>query len=253
VSHALLDILARWTLAAALLAGAVPVGCAPSAPTPDPAPALPAAAAEPAVPAGINDAFLAPDVDVARFAEVFETESREVFAQRHAIVAALELEPGMAVADVGAGTGAFLGPLAATVGPDGRVWAVDISPRFVEHLRTRAARDGLSQVRVVRATDRSAELPDGSVDVVFICDTYHHFEYPLETLASLHRALRPGGALVVVDFEREPGVSREWILDHVRAGKLTFVREIEAAGFRLEREIEGLGLKDNYVLRFRRP
>jgi SAM-dependent methyltransferase len=253
VSRALLELFARWALATVLLAGAVPLGCAPSAPAPDPAPALPAAAPETPVPEGINDAFLAPDLDVTRFVEVFETESREVYAQRHAIVAALRLAPGMAVADVGAGTGAFLDPLASAVGPEGRVWAVDISPAFVEHLRARAARAGLSQVEVVLASPRSVELRPESVDLVLVCDTYHHFEYPHETLGSLHRALRPGGALVVVDFEREPGVSREWILDHVRAGKLTFVREIESAGFQLDREIEGLGLKDNYVLLFRRP
>ena len=86
-----------------------------------------------------------------------------------------------------------------------------------------------------------------------MCDTYHHFEYPHSTLASLHQAIRPGGSLVVIDFERIPGESRDWVLEHVRAGKDVFTREIEAAGFELVEQVAIEGLKENYVLRFRRP
>jgi len=70
-------------------------------------------------------------------------------------------------------------------------------------------------------------------------------------LASIHRALRPGGSLVIIDFERIPGVSSAWVMNHVRAGKETVIREVEAAGFRLEKEIPLL--RQNYMLRFRRP
>jgi len=87
---------------------------------------------------------------------------------------------------------------------------------------------------------------------VFICDTYHHFEHPSATMRTIHDALRPGGGLVVVDFRREPGRSRAWIVDHVRAGKEVFVEEITAAGFELVREHEVPELAENYVLRFRR-
>src|SRR5690606_28394541 len=97
-----------------------------------------------------------------------------------------------------------------------------------------------------------SRLPKASIDVIFVCDTYHHFSHPESTLASLHRALRPGGRLVVVDFERIPGVSREWLLDHVRAGKEVFRAEIEAAGFVLDREVEIAGLEENYCLTFTR-
>jgi FkbM family methyltransferase len=201
----------------------------------------------------INARFLAPDLDVAEFTEIFEGESREVARSREGIADALGLEPGMAVADVGAGTGLFLEAFARRVGPSGRVYAVEISPRFREHLAERARRAGLAQVQVIAATERSSELPPGSTDVAFVCDTYHHFAQPGPTLASLVQALRPGGALVVVDFERIPGRSPDWILEHVRAGKSEVIREIEAAGLVLEREVPVTGLSDNYVLRFRRP
>jgi ubiquinone/menaquinone biosynthesis C-methylase UbiE len=157
------------------------------------------------------------------------------------------------VADIGAGTGLFLPAFNREVSSDGRVYAVEISPRFLEHLRERAKREDLSRVEVVEALEDSVALPAASVDLAFVCDTYHHFEYPQSTLHSLYTAIRPGGSLVILDFERIPGESRDWVLEHVRAGKDTFRREIESAGFRFEREVTVEGLKENYVLRFRRP
>ena len=232
-----------WRQRIAVLALALCAACSGAAPPP-----ARAAAGE-----DINAHFLAPDLDVAEFTRVFESESREIAKYREAIADALELREGMAVADVGAGTGLFLGPFARRVGPRGRLYAVELSPRFREHLAARARSEGLAQVEVVAATETSSQLPAASVDVVFVCDTYHHFDAPEPTLASLFQALRPGGALVIVDFERIPGRSPDWILEHVRAGKQEFSREIESAGFRFERELRVAGLSDNYALRFRRP
>jgi SAM-dependent methyltransferase len=199
---------------------------------------------------GINDDFLDPELDPREFVQRFEVESREIFASRTKIARAVGLRPGMAVADIGAGTGLFTEMFAGDVGKGGRVYAVDISPKLIEHIRARAQRKNLAQVEAVLCSDRSVDLPAGSVDVLFVCDTYHHFEYPAPVLASMRKALRPGGTLVVVDFERIPGASREWILDHVRAGKEVFVAEIEAAGFRKIDEVAIDGLKENYFVRF---
>jgi len=200
----------------------------------------------------LNERFLAQDLDVEAFVDTFESESREIAARREALTEALAPRPGERVADVGAGTGLFLEPFSRAVGPEGRVLAVEISPRFAEHLRQRARAEGLANVEVVLSDERESGLAANSVDAVFVCDTYHHFTYPQTTLANLHRALRPGGRLVVVDFERIEGVSSEWVLGHVRAGKELVRKEIEAAGFELVDEPDA-GLTENYVLRFRRP
>ena len=208
---------------------------------------------ETSIPPGINERFLSEDLDVDQFVEVFEGESREIYAERHKIVSALRIEPGMAVADVGAGTGLFMPGFAEAVGDQGRLYAVEISPCFLEHLRQRAKDAGLEQVEVIHATERSVELPANSIDLAFVCDTYHHFEYPSATLASLRSALRPGGSLVVIDFKRIPGETPDWIFEHVRAGQEVFSREIQAAGFEPLGEIELDGLEQNYVLRFQRP
>jgi SAM-dependent methyltransferase len=202
---------------------------------------------------GINDEFLKGEVDLKEWHQKFETEAREIAAQKDGIIAALKLKKGQDVADVGSGTGLFLEPLAAAVGVAGRVYALDISPAFIEGLRQRVKLLKLEQVEVRLSKERSVELPALSVDAAFVCDTYHHFEYPQHVLFSLFKAIRPLGHLYVVDFERIEGTSRPWVLDHVRADKKTTIKEIEQAGFQFVEEIEVPGLVENYLLRFRRP
>lgn len=208
---------------------------------------------ETSVKPGINADFLDPQLDVAKFEERFEGESREVFVHRARIAALVPLTEGAAVADIGAGTGLFTWMFARRVGETGSVFAVDIAPGFVEHIRAGGEQRGIGNVRAVLCSERSVELAAGSVDVAFVCDTYHHFEYPQSTLASLHSALRKGGSLVIVDFEREPGVSRPWILDHVRAGREQVRQEIEAAGFVFVERSATPFLRENYCLVFVRP
>lgn len=200
-----------------------------------------------------NDTYVDPDLDVEKMVGRFETEGREVFDLRDAIVAHLGIEPGMVVADIGAGTGAFLDLLVAAVGEAGHLFVADISVRFVEHLRDRVAEAGYPNVTAVLSAFESATLPAASVDLMFTCDTYHHFDDHEAMLSSMHRALRPGGILVVVDFDRVEGVSRPWILEHVRASKEQFTAEIVAAGFELVEEVEIEGMVDNFYLRLRRP
>lgn len=200
----------------------------------------------------INTSFLDPNLDVDKYVKRFETESREVFAKRSAIARACKIGSGMAVADVGAGTGIFLDFFARDVTKDGTVYAVELAPKFVERLKKRKISRNQPQVEVVQCTEKDVSLPADSVDVVFTCDTYHHFEYPASTLASIRRALRPGGTFVIVDFERIPGKTRKWLLDHVRCGKAQVIDEVVSAGFELVEEVP-LGFEENYFLRFRRP
>jgi FkbM family methyltransferase len=195
---------------------------------------------------GINKPFKNPNVK--DFQGKFEVESREVYAKREEIVAACKLKPGMVVADIGAGTGLFTRLFARAVGPKGRVYAVDIAPKFIAHIKKTCKEASLDNVTGVVCTQTSTELPAASVDLAFICDTYHHFEFPQRTLASLHRALKPGGRLVLIDFKRIKGVSSVWIMWHVRAGQEVFTREVIEGGFRPVGE-ERL-LKENYFVRF---
>lgn len=208
---------------------------------------------ESSVAPGINDPYRNPDLKVQEWVDRFEGESREVYRERERIAQACNLRPGMIVADVGAGTGLFTVLFAEKVGPAGRVDAVDIVPSFLNSIEQRAADAKLRNVRTVLCNERSVELRPQSVDLVYVCDTYHHFEYPRSSMASIHTALRDGGTLVIVDFKRVPGVSSDWVLGHVRAGQDVVTREIIEAGFELIDDGRGVDyLKDNYLIRFRK-
>lgn len=197
---------------------------------------------------GINDSFRDPDVD--RYITMFEGESRAIYKHRFDILEALALKPGQDVADIGAGTGFFSLMFAEAVEPKGTVFAVDIAENFIDHIKSNSKEHGIKNVKPVLCTDRDTKLKKNSVDVVFICDTYHHFEYPFDTMASIHRALRPGGKLMIVDFERVKGVHSDWTLDHVRCGKGTVTDEVKDSGFDFVEEIPMM--EDQYVLVFRK-
>jgi len=201
----------------------------------------------------INRDFLDPTLDPDAWVAKFEIESREVFAAREAILAAVGLRPGDRIADVGSGTGLYLRAFSEAVGAEGRVWAVDISPRLVDFIERRVTEENLGNVAVVRSAADSTRLPPGAATHAFVCDAYHHFVDWPAMLASIRQALVPGGTLVVVDFDRVPGKSREWLLSHVRAGKATVTDEIVEAGFEFVDEPSIDGFEENYLLRFRRP
>jgi ubiquinone/menaquinone biosynthesis C-methylase UbiE len=196
----------------------------------------------------INEPFKRPDLK--GYIKKFESDDREIYAKREEIVAALGLKPGMAVADVGAGTGLFTRIFADRVGATGKVYAVDIAQRFLTHIAAEARKRGHSQIMIVRGDQESTHLPSESVDLVFLCDVYHHLENPEKVLASIRRALKPEGNLVVIDFDRVERRSTEFVLKHVRASQDVFRREIEASGFRLVPSRKAPPLKETFFLRF---
>jgi SAM-dependent methyltransferase len=204
-------------------------------------------AQEKSVKPGINDSFLKPNPG--EFVERFEIESREVFALREEIIKTCKIEKGMTLADIGAGTGLFSRMFAKEVGPEGKVLAVDIAENFLEHIKVTSRSLGLRNIEPILCTPDSTMLPADSIDLAYICDTYHHFEFPQKTLASLHQALKPNGRVILIDFKRIKGESSDWTMNHVRAGQEVFEEEIIAAGFRKVREHKEL-LKENYFVEF---
>lgn len=210
-----------------------------------------AIAQEQSVKPGINDKFLDPKLKVEEWTQKFETESREIFHQREKIVSSIGLKPGMAMADIGAGTGLFTLPFAQAMGDSGKVYAVEIAKNFLTHIQARALKASAKNVETVLCTSKSVELPASSIDLAFICDVYHHFEFPQATLATLHKALKPGGEIVLIDFKRIPGESSDFVMGHVRAGQDVFESEVIAAGFEKVGEVKDV-LKENYFVRFKK-
>jgi cyclopropane fatty-acyl-phospholipid synthase-like methyltransferase len=198
----------------------------------------------------MNQRWAAPDVDVADWVARFEAPGRDVIANRDAIVAALCLRPGQMVADVGAGTGAYLAPLARAVGPDGQLFAVDISAAFVAHMAARAGKEGLANVSVILGRTDSPTLPAGALDTIVSVNSFHHFEAPEAMLKALHRALKPGGQLAIVDFDRQSADTTAPQREMAPLDKAGHIRLIEAHGFRLVEDVAIPSLRQNFMLRF---
>ena len=181
---------------------------------------------------------------------VFESSSREVYAKRHEIVATLDIKPGMRIADIGAGTGFYSLLFAEQTGPEGIVYAVDIAEDFVNTIEDRAKDAGYSNLIGIVNNGRDSGLAPQSIDLVFICDTYHHFEYPKTIMHSIHRALSQRGEVFIIDFRKAPDIATSWVRQHVRAGRDEVIEEMQAAGFELVEDIPLL--RTNYFLRFRK-
>lgn len=139
--------------------------------------------------------------DAAHWAKVFDDPARDAWQKPAELVAWLELGAGRRVADLGTGTGYFVPHLANAVGSGGKVFAVDIEPALVDHVRERARAASLSQVEAILAAPDDPKLPAGGVDLILIVDTWHHIDARIAYLAKLRDALAPGGRVAVVDFK----------------------------------------------------
>ena len=196
----------------------------------------------------LNKAF---DADASQWTARFEHEGRAIFDKRYEILDAMHLKPGMNAADIGAGSGLIARLMAQRVTPGGQVFAVDISKNMVDHITTIAEEGKITNLRAVLGDAHSPRLEPNTLDVVSIIDSYHHFEFPQDMLREIGKALRPDGTLVLVDFKRIEGVSKEFVLKMVRAGEGTFTDEFQDAGFELIERRDDM-FEDNYLLRFRR-
>jgi precorrin-6B methylase 2 len=132
-----------------------------------------------------------------------EREERDREERTDLLLAALALQPGMVVADIGAGTGYLSRRMAPAVLPGGKVWAIDVQPEMIRLLQANAKRSGLTQIEARLGTVDDVGLPAASVDLAVMVDVYHELAYPYEVMASVLKALKPGGRVVFVEYRAE--------------------------------------------------
>ena len=132
-----------------------------------------------------------------------ERTERQKEERADLLISELALTPGMTVADVGAGTGYYSRRLALQVGPQGKVYAIEVQPQMLSVLETTAKRPGYGNIVPVLGADDDVKLPEASVDLAIMVDVYHELAYPHEVLASIVRAVRPGGRVVFVEYRGE--------------------------------------------------
>ncbi len=173
--------------------------------------AQPAAVAErySAVPAsadGIGKRYMGREISAVmgwQGAAWLERAERDREERTDLLLAALELKPGMVVADIGAGTGYLSRRMALAVIPGGKVWAVDVQPEMISLLQADLNRRRLTQVEARLGAEDDVRLPAGSVDLVVMVDVYHELAFPYEVLASVMKSLKPGGRIAFVEYKAE--------------------------------------------------
>ena len=135
-----------------------------------------------------------------------EREEREREERGDLLLRELGLKPGMAVADVGAGTGYYarrIAPLVGSGNSGGVVYAVDVQPEMIQMLGDLVKKANLSNIKPVLCTVDNVKLPDASIDLALMVDVYHELEFPFEVMESVVRALKPGGRVVYVEYRSE--------------------------------------------------
>jgi SAM-dependent methyltransferase len=172
--------------------------------------------------------------DVDYWTKIFDDPERDSWQKPDEIVAALAIEPGHVVADLGAGTGYLAERLSRAVGRGGRVFAIEVEATLIEHIGRRAQRSELENLTPILASADDPRLPDHFVDLVVVLDTYHHLDQRDRYLARLARALRPGGRVAIIDW-RDGELPVGPPPDH-KLAREAVLAEMTTNGFRLSGE-----------------
>jgi ubiquinone/menaquinone biosynthesis C-methylase UbiE len=172
--------------------------------------------------------------DPKAYIAMLEGPARDAYQKPDEVVRALDLKPGEAVADIGSGSGYFTLRLANAVGETGQVYGVDIDPDMIRYLNRRIRNAGLRNVHTVLSDPDDPLLPDRSIDRFVIVDTWHHIENQERYLALMKRLLKPGGQVVMIDYQkREMPVGPPMAM---RIARGDLVRQMVLNGFRLVKE-----------------
>jgi ubiquinone/menaquinone biosynthesis C-methylase UbiE len=176
-----------------------------------------------------------------------ERDEREQEEAPSKAIEALDLKPGMVIADIGAGSGYYTSRLARKVAPTGRVYATDIQPGMVAILERRIENEKLTNVTAVLGAMDEPRLPPQSIDLAIMVDVYHELQQPQLFLQRLKAALKPTGRLVLLEFRKED--PRVPILEVHKMSVAEVKQELEAEGYVLDRVIDVLPWQHIIVLR----
>ena len=167
---------------------------------------------------------------------LFEQPGRAKWQKPGRIVKVLDIKPGMTIADIGAGSGYFTRRFAKATGPNGKVYAVDISKDILEYLQNRAKKEGLTNIRTIVGKPDNPLLPDDSVDLAFFSETTHHIGHRAGFFSKVRASLKPNGRMAIIDFSPEAH-GKGWCPHQPSelVPEWQIIREAEDAGFKVDR------------------
>lgn len=149
----------------------------------------------------------------------------------------MTINPEDIIADIGAGSGYHVFKM-SPMARQGLIYAVDIQEEMLAEISQRKEESGIKNVSVIKGSEKNVNLPENSVDKVLLVDVYHEFNYPLEIVASIKKALRANGKLFLIEYRGEDDnvpIKKLHKMTEVQA-----VKEMQAAGMKLERNIDNL-------------
>ncbi|MBX3177104.1 MAG: class I SAM-dependent methyltransferase [Candidatus Hydrogenedentes bacterium] len=179
-------------------------------------------------------------------ADWLERDDREAIEQPDRVIAAMRLQPGDKVADIGSGSGYFTRRLARAVLPGGTAYGVDIQPEMNAILAENCRKEGVTNVEIILGDPDDPKLPEGAIDWILLVDAYHEFQEPVAMLEKMRAALKPGGRVALVEY-RLLGESAAHIKRDHRMSVEQVLREWEPAGFRLLKRHEFLPTQHLFI------
>jgi arsenite methyltransferase len=171
-----------------------------------------------------------------QYVALLEDPKRDEWQKPEAVIQALKLQNGQMVADIGAGSGYFTVRLARAIETKGMVFARDVDEGMLTYLRQRIAKEHIKNVQALHVPAHDPLLVDGSVDLVFVCNTYHHIEDREVYFRKVRKALKPDGRLVIVDFYKKEGIPVGPPM-HMRLSEETVQKELQSAGLKVSNKL----------------
>jgi len=172
-------------------------------------------------------------------AKMFNKKASDPKNKPDQIIEAIALRPGQSIADIGSGGGYFSLRFAQLAGEEGRVYAVDTKPEFLEYVKNRAEEKGLDNVIPTLVSGDKLDLPEKSLDLIFMRNVTHHIPNRVEYFKSLKRFLKPDGRIAIIEYKKGKTSTFHGLFGHY-VPKETIIQEMKEAGYLLEKEFNFL-------------
>jgi len=172
-------------------------------------------------------------------AKMFNKKASDPKNKPNKILEAVALKSGQSIADIGAGGGYFSLKFAEAVGSEGKVYAVDTNQQFLDFIRKSAEENKLNNIITIIATEDRLDLPEHSLDFIFMRNITHHISNRAKYFGNLKKFIKPGGKIIIIEYKSDKSLSFRGMFGH-HVAKEIIIKEMEEAGYLLEKDFSFL-------------